>query len=423
MFSTLKSYVKCAAAFYLITTGIAGCAPKAIPSVQLSRGGNTPVGAMNQFRQAITEGDVASAAGFYFMPEDLDGSCRTALAQSQIAQDQFFRSVETCFGHDAAVQLGARMSGFIEEPLREYTADDFRELSDPTTAVGRIGPGGTWQPLVRPPDGIWRIDEGGIGSEQLKEFAAFERARADVYRSLTVQVNEKQLRDLHEVKDPAVAALRALANLTPSPPPRSPVPPRIPAAILDKGRVQGAIGAYKKAFDSRDKAEITSFFYCEHDPNYKLAPANAERILAALRLKDAVDLKFKGVGESFVSDDTLLLTAPDLIWWCGVEQERGESAIGVFEDNSQVSFRKIDGVWKLDITPPKPTTPEELAEPMKKNSRKLDGITAGVSAGKYHDLSEVRKALETAELVAPEQPAANTQNAPGRQSAPTGVFQ
>jgi hypothetical protein len=394
-------------AICVLNAGVSGCANNVTRSAQPSQGRDTPVGAMNAFRTAVLNGDIATVADSYDTPKD--ESCRMAYAQAQIANDQLLRAVESRLGHDAGVRFGlwSQRSGTVE-PLRRYTADDFRSLaSNPNLAEGRIGPNGAWQPLRRGPDGIWRI---ALGEEQTRpedvlHMTDLHQKRAALYQELTNELNTGRIRNLYKIidaidsQDRAVSMAWGLNQLARDGPALSPDGAKFDATSFDKSTVRGAIGAYFRAFTEHDRKAIAEFFYSAGDPDGKLVAANTERILTVLRLKDAINQKFGNRGESFVSDDVGLVTPADLAWWCDVEQQESDRAIGFFEDNSRVSFRRIHGVWKLDITPASPQTPVEVGNDMEHDSKILDQTTADVLAGKYKELSNVRDALISADVV------------------------
>jgi hypothetical protein len=245
-----------------------------------------------------------------------------------------------------------------------------------------------------------------------------EQKRAALYQRLTSAVEQGRISDvgpiLSSLETQDFQISHEWGELAGAEPTEPPLPDRasLDSRSFDKTTPRGAIGAYYRAFIERDENGIAGFFYSEGDPRGRLAEANAERILAALRFKDAIDQKFDNNGEGFVSSHELI-TAADQIWWCDVEQQGADRAVGVFEDNSRVSFRKIDGIWKLDITPAKPQTPVKLANKMASDLRILDQVTADALAGKYKELAQVRDALVSAKLTG-SVPAAPT---------PTGPFQ
>jgi hypothetical protein len=85
-------------------------------------------------------------------------------------------------------------------------------------------------------------------------------------------------------------------------------------------------------------------------------------------------------------------------WFGSPGKEQGDQAPIEFEDNTQLHCRKIDGIWKLDITPAKPQTPADMTKILEHDSQTLDQITANVSAGKYEEIDRMRDALMSAKL-------------------------
>lgn len=405
-----------------MTAGIGGCAHNGATSLNPAPGRETPVGAINTYCKAVENGDASIVADSYDTPRDL--VCRLTWAQAQIAGFQLFQAIEACLGPDAGHEFDWYAEGDRCVRLKLYTSADFRAVPGypaPDAADGKFGPRGSWLPMCRGSDGIWRIDLGmdPIRPIDLRHTIDLEQKRAALYHRLTSAVKQGQISDV----GPILSSLEAQdfqishewGELDGEEPTEPPLPNRasLDSTNFDQTTPQGAIGAYYRAFVERDEKGIAGFFYSEGDPRGRLAEANAERILAALRFKDAIDRKFNNGGEAFVSDDVGLIAPADLVWWCDVEQERGDHAVGVFENNSQVSFRKVDGVWKLDITPAKPQTPTGLASKMARDSKILDQVTADVLAGKYKELSQVRDALVSVKLTGPV-PAA---------PIPTGPFQ
>ncbi len=163
--------------------------------------------------------------------------------------------------------------------------------------------------------------------------------------------------------------------------------------------------AYTQVLTNRAKSTMISFFYSDLDSDGKLIDANTTRILAVLRLDEAINQKFDNRGGVLLAGLRVLSPA-DLGWWDGRDKkEQRDCATVTLEDGSELRFRKVDGAWKLDITPAKPQTPLELANIMERDSKILDQITADLLAGKYKNLSEVRDVVVSEKLSS--QPDAN----------------
>jgi len=394
----------------MIFAALSGCAHNAAPSSKPPEARDTPADAMNTFSKAVADEDVATVADSYDSPRY--EACRTALAQRQIAFNRLLQAVEAHWGYDAGVRFRSQQEpdAFFVEPIQPYKSDDFRSKPwYPNIPAVTFGPNEALQ-LCRGPDGIWRIDPGleQISPGDAQHMVDLEQKRAELFRELTYAVNTGKLRKLYDLNDAIESGefaiqrdlrMRWQAGAYSSTQTPSPDRAKLDAANFDKSTVRGAIAAYQRAFMERDKKAIADFLYSDGDPDGTLLAANTDRLVTVFRLKDAIDQKFANRGEGFVSDEAGLITPADLVWWCDVEQQQGDRAVGVFEDNSRVSFRKVDGVWKLDITPPKPQTPTDLAKLLEHNAQILDQITADVLAGKYKELPDVRDALISANLV------------------------
>src|ERR1039458_3435309 len=76
--------------------------PSTAPSTQpIKVGRDTPDGAMNVLVQALENGDIATIADSYYLPEDIDGSCRRAKAELLLRYMEFFKAAADRLGHDA----------------------------------------------------------------------------------------------------------------------------------------------------------------------------------------------------------------------------------------------------------------------------------------------------------------------------------
>src|ERR1019366_6052919 len=96
--------------------------PSTAPSTQpIKAGRDTPAGAMNVLVQALENGDLATIADSYYLPEDIDGSCRRAKAEDLLGYMEFYRAVAGRFGQEEA----NRMFHGDGIPPRKYVPEDF----------------------------------------------------------------------------------------------------------------------------------------------------------------------------------------------------------------------------------------------------------------------------------------------------------
>jgi hypothetical protein len=166
------------------------------------------------------------------------------------------------------------------------------------------------------------------------------------------------------------------------------------AQKFDPSTAEGAMGCFLQARAKRDRAGLGRFFYADGDVGGRLAKANAQRILDEFALEDAVKKQFGIAGNHHIAGRLLLIT--DLPEWFGPPEVKGETAEARGEGGAPMTFRKVGGVWKEDITTP--VTADKRAAAMEKGNEKAERLISELAAGKYKTVEEVESALKKAGL-------------------------
>jgi hypothetical protein len=166
-----------------------------------------------------------------------------------------------------------------------------------------------------------------------------------------------------------------------------------PAA--DTSTIHGAIDAFTEAAENKDPVAMAAFFYVQNAKDNRLALANAKRILCATAFEATVNGRITQFGGRDLAKNFGLIN-DDLDYPKNYQvQEHGDTAVGTTSgpDEQADWFKKIDGVWKQDITPPAPYTASERAQDMEEDNAAIQRIIDDVNHGKYKTLSQVRDAL------------------------------
>jgi hypothetical protein len=368
----------------------------------------TPEGAMNSFWQAIQKGDAATASNSIELPDDWHDSDRETLARAMITDSKLYLTMKSHFGQDTAVWICQEFGFPCAQLSRELMPADFHpsrqgvdlEYGGVNVVFGTPGLGYLAPSMHRGSNGIWRImvspHRAGPPYGFFSGYSSDEQKDIDLKEGFINAINVGQ----YSTPDILIQAIRSEEKLPGreqfTQPTAAEKKENLNAEKFDRSTVQGAIAAYFHAFTNRDTLGITAFFYSDSDSDGRLVSARAAKILSTLHLKDAIDQKFQ-------EDDALVLAVGlsgigDQPWWGSPEKEQRDRATLVFEDNSELPLRKVNGTWKLDITPTKQQTPAEMAKIMEHDSKLLDQIAADLAAGKYRTLSEVHDALLSAKL-------------------------
>ena len=362
-------------------------------------GRDTPEGAMNVMERAIAELDAVTLADSFDESEDKDRQSRLAWAQKLLAERRLFLACEERFGHDTAMDIFNKSGIDPHEPARQYKAEDWELIpGEPDLARGREGNSGRpLAPLMhRGADGIWR--NGGRTSVS----AAALRASADRLRRQSAEVEKvtaavktgvyttaDDLLDAISTTRKALREQRARENRQGQ---------ELAKRQLDTGTISGAVGAYALAFQAKDPAAMAKCFFAEGDQGGKLARANAERIASATRFVEIATKKVDPAA-GILAKKFGLISDSDAPWWASNASVDGDRATARLPNGTgEVHFRKVNGAWLIDITPPPPATVAERIQQTEKDRLAVDQITTDIVAGKYKKIDDVRDALAAARL-------------------------
>lgn len=342
-------------------------------------GRDVPSTAMTTLLKAADAGDAATVFDSFDMPEDKDGTARKTLANELLTERVFYRACEARFGHDAPQHLYDRIHILCFPPAHQYQEDEW--VTPPGqlgTVVAKQAPRRilTGSFMRRGRDGVWRISN---------KFPLHEPVEQGL-----IKIVKKNSAQLAAVTADARAGKYATLDdviraISPSSAP--------PVGGYDTSTLSGAMQAYARAFQDKDPVAMAKFYYAEGDLDGKLAEANARRIVSAMRFIEAtaekLDSAANGLAKKFG-----LLTDKDAPWWAESVTEHGDRATATLpRDLGEVPFCKVNGVWKLDLTPTPPMTAAQRAKELDHDNHAVEQITADVLAGKFKTLDEVRKAL------------------------------
>lgn len=347
--------------FLALLFGLAGCAQEPAPngiSSQEPLNPHRPDGALNLFCKSIQEGDIV-AARTLIDSGSVDVDYGKLRSDALIADAQFFCVAKNHYGFDAAIKICEAYCLQVEVPIREFEPGEFTFSNDGTHASGDVvvgDPASAAPGVLRGADGIWRI--WSPVELRFQPQIAFEFLKEDI------RMKGRLAQEINTGRDPTPQDL--IQRVAPNHPRPAQWQFNPPSQFeitrnVDKATPRGAIGAYYMAFLKHDRSGIVEFFYSDGDPSDELANARAAKIISVSNLKKSVERTFH-VGQNdadFIWAEGLTGKG-DQPWWGSPGIERHDRTPLDFEDDSELPMRKIAGVWKLDITPPKPQTPMAL---------------------------------------------------------------
>jgi hypothetical protein len=376
-------------------------------------GRNSPAGAMRVYEEALNKRDVATVADSFSIPA---GPYRRAMVLRAIAERHFYLTARSWFGQDAAAYVCFECS--VPRPQTGITDADWRPVWGNSKLMGgkiighERGVLGVERPsFLRGPDGIWRMDvaRGSISVtfEGSSDDAISTAAHLNKFSAAVAAGNFAHPGDLvRAVQLPEGATTRkASQNERPWMIARNP----------NTATLEGAYFGFIRGIANKDSDGLAKLFFAEGDTKGELARANAERIVSANRLDEAIDAKLGPYGDALVAGFGLL-TKMDHPEWSYALSENGDRAMGMFADGFGIQYREVAGLWRVDITPPAPQTDAQECMEMQHDNQAVEQITADIMAGKYKTAADVRDALLGARLWATPDPsfAANGFALPGK---------
>jgi hypothetical protein len=368
-------------------------------------GRNTPAGALIVYEEALNKSDVATVADSLSIPPDMDGSYRHAMALRAIAARQFYLTVRSWFGQDAAAYVCFDCS--VPLPQTGVTDSDWRPVWGNSNLMwGKIlghrpgGAVGVQRPaFTRGPDGIWRMAR-SIGPLNITPEGSTDDAISTAAHLNKFSAAVAAGRYAHPGE-----LLRAVLspNGTTTGSERQNGLSRMMAENSDPIILEGAYFGFIQGIAHKDSDALAKLFFAEGDIDGGLARANAERIVSANRLEEAIDARLGPYGDLLVAGFGLL-TRMDHPEWSHASWKNGDRAAGEFAGGFGIRYRRVDGLWRVDITPPAPQKAAQKFAEMQHDNQAVELITAGILAGKYKTAAAVRDALPGARLRAAPDP-------------------
>lgn len=375
------------------------------PSTQpVLTGRDTPAGAMNVLVAAIDGGDLATTA------DSFNGSVarRQFAARAAVLTWRFHRVLVARFGDASAQQVFQECQMHLWPIPRHYVETDWQyPPGQPDIAWGKIGP-----MMQRGDDGIWRVGRiahppttlphlrgssnmAGRIATQMKAFQEKQNQEQDRLEQVINDLEQKKLitpaaviAALYPQGSPTELRRRAEADQKKQ---EEIQKQQLLAAHFDPSTLDGAIGAFLQAQMRNDRAGLARFFYAEDDVDGRFALANADRIILAQELENRLD---KIDPHRSVDPTNHLMGLMDAPEWLGEFQIHGDTATGKSEGNDIVTFRRIGGIWKEDITSRLPA--RVRTEQMEHDNLLIRRITSDTADGIYKNAVEVQHAFDDA---------------------------
>ncbi len=381
-------------------------------------GRNTPAGAANVYQQALERGDLITVADSWNQPPMPPAD----IARIMLINFRFCRAIETRFSKAEVANI-CKECRIIPVPRSiVYTDDNWEHPSaEPNIVYGKHVGDVDAGMMEKGDDGIWRFGrifphkpvptpemQARIAAMKIRRQgaqAAADKQAADFEQRLTSVTAEVAKGKYATVADVLHAVypegspaerIRAAEEKRKAQDAADEAAPKqqLLAAHFDPSTVEGAAGAFLQAQEKRDPVGLARFFFAEGDKDNRLAKANAQRILAGYALENATRKIFGDYTGPYVSSH--FQQEADAPEWYGPAEIHGDKATAPSEGEGGLLYRKVGGIWKVDISSPVPA--EKRATEMEHDNAAGQKITADILGGKYKTALEVWAALEHANL-------------------------
>ncbi|CAN5498893.1 hypothetical protein BH09PLA1_BH09PLA1_21480 [soil metagenome] len=371
---------------------------------------STPAGAIVAARAAIEIGDVATFVdSFDVMGGDDDGFVRT-LAEEAVLEKKVEKMIRAKFPQEQAERVVKEVLSRRSVLAGYESVAGWVEDGDVARAALKKG----WYDVMRRTvrrDRIWRIQFPPRNTMRFREYEEDKLRQVARMKSLQEALDHPEhfatAGELLEALDPARreraaeevdaggAARRQFEEMKRE---MAKNPPKTPKE-REEYELGLALWEIAVAAASKDAPAAAKHYFAKGDDgSYTLARTN--RSLAARDLIIAADKEVAGGAQSLSVEFNLYNLADDiyglLMLELQIQGDRATPKSGDPDGEWIPGVRKIDGVWKIDVTHETAGNPKDAAKRAEAESRKLEALTTQVKAGKFTNLDQLRKAMKEA---------------------------
>ncbi len=358
---------------------------------------STPEGALATLFAALDAGDAKGVADSLQYPRQEQSSAknRRVFAERLVADRALVKALEVKFEPEQSARI-IRESSLAPKFLERYTQAAWAVDGDVARAVFPQPYYNIGMRMIRR-DRVWRICwMPPTDDDQNRELARTKREQA-------------VLRDLDKYSTPG-AVLRALNETVAEQPGREQSLKTLRQQLADAERAAATqparsadeqfhrelgmlYGHLAEALLSENPQEAAKHYYAAGDDG-SYCVARERRALAAHDLLDAAGAEI-GAGPSV----TLLNSSDDLYglimidWKVTADVAKPNGATG-----GSPILRKIDGMWRIDVTCETNADPKEAAREVEDDARKIAALTARVKKGEFKSAETFHQAVEAMEI-------------------------
>lgn len=152
------------------------------------------------------------------------------------------------------------------------------------------------------------------------------------------------------------------------------------------------------AIINHDVHLLKNLIWSDNDPDGKLAAAEAKELIAMAELTRALGDRFGGHASAKVLSECGIQPFDAFAIITAEWNVDGDKATAARPDGLNISFRKIKGNWKIDLTPPQGQgDTAKLAAMVDKDADAITKVTTEIAnSSDVHDPSEATKQIKNA---------------------------
>ncbi|MEA2707888.1 MAG: hypothetical protein QOF78_489 [Phycisphaerales bacterium] len=378
--------------FFLLSLacGFARIAAAAAPTQPATAGivdRSTPQAAMAAMSEALGRGDEQGLVDGMQINGDADGKLARAIAHQMVVGQTFWRAMWKQWGRREAVEAYVKRGialpdAYVEWPLVQWKIEGDKAFADSSqvkkdayglSPMRRVNGQWGWDPLLR---GSSDKERASMAKRAADETAKYQKLAADIEAAKFASVYD------------------AIDVLIPRERPQQDERPQLPREQVDPKTIQGAVWSLGLALEEEDVLAAAKFYHADGPAGAQLAEAHVKHILAAHRFIIAAS----EIGGSQLAGQFDLIDGRDDLFGHLITEWtiKGDRATGTNEAGpAAAQMRRVDGFWKIDLTPPPGAPPaDKLAEQLRRQTKIMAAVTADIREKRLFTVDEIRRELK-----------------------------
>jgi hypothetical protein len=369
-----------------------------LPTVDRS----TPQAAMRTIVDAIEREDEAVIADSLLVENDAEHKFPRAFARMMCVAHRYWTAVQDRWGRQEVIAAYVKRGIVLPDSYQDYRRTEWDIRGDRATARSRARTGRRIPNAISPLrriDGQWLYVPPALTKPNQVDYAAgVLNKRAEGYAKLTADIAAGKFASIHE----------AIDVMYPRRPAGSSEPPQLDKAQLDPATIPGAMTSLGLAYQQRDARAAARFYHVDGpaDAAARLVQAHVAHALAVHHFLETASDRIEAA-ERLALEFGLLDPRDDLFghvitdWTIDGDRAMGTNDAGP----ADAMMRRVDGVWKIDLTPPRGTlSSEKVAAELRRQTQALTAVTRDVRETPLFTTTEVRAALKRHGLVPAKRP-------------------